>query len=319
MALFIALALCGPTILTPVALPNGLLPKLKINSSYVSGVSSGAYMAGQMHVAYSTHFSGAALIAGGPYYCARGSVELGLYTCAESLPLTNINVPLLEQITGNWSDVVNDPISAIKGQPVWVHHGSLDYTVWGRVTEALVAYYEYFGANVLYHNNTVTNHAWISPFGTVECDLMESPYIANCGWDMEELFLTQLFGAVNPSTGGSLTGTLYSYSQDFYINATWAPTYTTAAEMDMYSEGFLYVPTYCVNNTCRLMVVFHGCKQGYPEVQLDLVNYGNVNQYADTNAFVVLYPQAQASSMIGPNPEGTPISLISLRLTFFPS
>ena len=37
----------------------------------VSGVSSGAYMAVQLHVAYSGTFQGVGAIAGGPYYCAE--------------------------------------------------------------------------------------------------------------------------------------------------------------------------------------------------------------------------------------------------------
>jgi poly(3-hydroxybutyrate) depolymerase len=35
----------------------------------VSGLSSGGFMAVQMHVAYSSVFSGAGIFAGGPYYC----------------------------------------------------------------------------------------------------------------------------------------------------------------------------------------------------------------------------------------------------------
>ena len=37
----------------------------------VSGVSSGAFMAQQLHVAYSDLFSGMGSVAGGPYYCAK--------------------------------------------------------------------------------------------------------------------------------------------------------------------------------------------------------------------------------------------------------
>lgn len=306
LALCIASALCGPQILNPVSLPNGILPKLKINASYVTGVSSGAYMAGQLHVAYASHFSGAALFAGGPYYCAKGDVDIGLYTCAESLPINNIDLPLLESLSSNWSaSGLNDPISALQGQPVWVHHGLLDYTVWARVTDALVSYYQHFGSQVTYHNTTITNHAWISPYGPVQCDLFMSPFIANCGWDAEEIFLSVLFGgSVNPPAS-NLTGTLYAFSQDYYVNKTWAPTYTEASSIDMDNTGFVYVPAACAKGShCRLISVFHGCQMGYYTIKLDLVNFANMNQYADTNNFVVLYPQAIATDELGPNPEG---------------
>lgn len=48
-------------------------PKPKIDNSKitVSGVSSGAFMAQQLHVAYSDIFSGMGSVAGGPFFCAQ--------------------------------------------------------------------------------------------------------------------------------------------------------------------------------------------------------------------------------------------------------
>src|SRR6266849_6237415 len=46
-----------------------------------SGVSSGGYMAVQLHVAHSATISGVGVIAGGPYYCAQGSLFTALYNC----------------------------------------------------------------------------------------------------------------------------------------------------------------------------------------------------------------------------------------------
>ncbi len=45
------------------------LPKFnaKLNETTVSGLSSGAYFAVQMHVAFSNSIKGAAIFAGGPY------------------------------------------------------------------------------------------------------------------------------------------------------------------------------------------------------------------------------------------------------------
>lgn len=40
----------------------------------VSGISSGAYFAVQMQVDYSSGIIGAGVIAGGPFYCAKGQV-----------------------------------------------------------------------------------------------------------------------------------------------------------------------------------------------------------------------------------------------------
>ena len=49
------------------------LPALgaKIDETSVSGISSGAYMAGQFQMAHAKRVTGAAIIAGGPYGCSE--------------------------------------------------------------------------------------------------------------------------------------------------------------------------------------------------------------------------------------------------------
>ncbi|MBK8123472.1 MAG: hypothetical protein IPK54_07950 [Dokdonella sp.] len=51
---------------------NPPLPKLTLDPERVAvvGISSGAIMAHQMHLAYSDHLRGAALLSGPPYQCA---------------------------------------------------------------------------------------------------------------------------------------------------------------------------------------------------------------------------------------------------------
>jgi hypothetical protein len=44
----------------------------------VSGISSGAYMAVQLHVAFSSLFKGVGVVAGGPYYCAQDQFTTAL-------------------------------------------------------------------------------------------------------------------------------------------------------------------------------------------------------------------------------------------------
>src|SRR4029453_10137994 len=47
----------------------------------VSGLSSGAFMAVQFEVAYSSTVKGAGIVAGGPYLCAQGSQTKALGPC----------------------------------------------------------------------------------------------------------------------------------------------------------------------------------------------------------------------------------------------
>ena len=59
------------------------LPQLMLDRAQttVSGLSSGGYMAVQLHVAWSSLFHGAGVIAAGPYYCAQGTALLATTRC----------------------------------------------------------------------------------------------------------------------------------------------------------------------------------------------------------------------------------------------
>src|SRR6478735_12343465 len=67
------LVLCLAAALGPAPALAEELPKLGIAlaQTSVSGLSSGAYMAGQIEVAHSKDIKGAGIVAGGPYACAE--------------------------------------------------------------------------------------------------------------------------------------------------------------------------------------------------------------------------------------------------------
>ncbi|MCX7219229.1 MAG: depolymerase, partial [Burkholderiales bacterium] len=56
----------------------------------VSGLSSGAFMAVQYQVAFSSSVVGAGVVAGGPYYCAAGSL-LNAAVCMGLVPFVPPN------------------------------------------------------------------------------------------------------------------------------------------------------------------------------------------------------------------------------------
>jgi poly(3-hydroxybutyrate) depolymerase len=63
--------------------PTRALTKLNIDPTTitVSGVSSGAFMGVQLHVAHSDIISGVGAIAGGIYSCSEGQVATAITTC----------------------------------------------------------------------------------------------------------------------------------------------------------------------------------------------------------------------------------------------
>ena len=80
------------------------LPKYNVSVSTVSvsGISSGGYMAAQMHFAYSkTIKKGAGVVAGGPVYCSQGNVMIATGPCMADTGSRNL--PYLISVVNTWS------------------------------------------------------------------------------------------------------------------------------------------------------------------------------------------------------------------------
>lgn len=274
---------------------SGSLKAYNISRVYVAGVSSGAYMATQLQVAYSGRIRGAAIFAGGPYYCAQNNAAQALYGCMDNIYptyLSTLESKTLQYASYGWID----PTSNLSGQPVYLFHGGNDTTLRKSVEDDLVRYYQYFGASVQYDSSSAAGHSWVTPYGPNSCSVTASPYLNNCGSDPQNAMLRKLFGSANAPNTGSLTGTLIRFDQNAYaVNGY-------ANGLSMGNDGFAYVPASCAaGQSCRLLVALHGCLQGYTSVGTAFVDDANLDQYADTNNMVVLYPQAIPS---GVNPNG---------------
>lgn len=273
----------------------GDLSRHTVSAVYLAGVSSGGYLAGQLQVAYSGTFRGTAVFGAGPYYCAQDNVTQALYGCGDDLYPTHLGT--LESDAALWSSYGwIDPVGGLAGRPVYVFHGGNDTTVRASVSDDGVSFYQHFGAAVSYDSGSSAGHAWVTPYGPVSCAATASPYLNNCGTDPERALLGTLLGGVAAPNTGPLTGTLVQFDQDGYAVNGWA----NGLSMD--STGFAYVPAACpASQSCRLLVALHGCQQGYGVLGTTFVDRANLDQYADTNHLIVLYPQATAT---GANPQG---------------
>ncbi|WP_137991574.1 extracellular catalytic domain type 2 short-chain-length polyhydroxyalkanoate depolymerase [Streptomyces vilmorinianum] len=281
----------------PTPVPGQLQP-YNVEAVYSSGISSGGYMATQLHVAYSGTFSGSAAFASGPYGCAQNTLSTALNACMNTTQ--DLQLAKLEQTTRDWSaQGLVDPVAHLSGDPVYVFSGSGDTTVKRPVADALADYYGRFGARVQYNRTTAAGHAWISPLGPNSCTVTQSPWINNCGIDAERELLGHLLGSV-AAPSGSPGGTLIQFDQNAYAPGG------AAAPLSLDDKGFVYVPASCAQGaSCTLMVALHGCKQGhgYQGFGTQFVDKAYLNEYADTNDMIVLYPQAVATATLE-NPNG---------------
>ncbi|MFF5504569.1 fibronectin type III domain-containing protein [Streptomyces roseolus] len=275
---------------------SGTLQRYDISATYVSGLSSGGFMANQLHVAYSDVFAGAGIFSAGPYDCAQNNLNTALYACMDTL-MARKTPAQLEQLTRDRAAAGKvDPVANLSGDKVWLFHGTNDATVKAPVNDDLATYYRDFGADTVYDKTSASGHAWVSPIGPNACTSTSSPYVNNCGGDPVKDMLTHLLGSVEPATSAALTGKLVRFDQSAY-----APGGSSSA-IGMGGEGFAYVPRSCQNGaSCTLMVTLHGCYQYYGLVGNALMDKAYLNEYADTNDMIVLYPQA--TTMTG-NPRG---------------
>lgn len=269
------------------------LPKLSIDPSEisVSGLSSGGFMAVQAHVAYSATFKrGAGVVAGGPFYCSEGSVANAIGRCMAHS--SSIPIPSLVSITNDWAaGNLIDPVSNLNTSKVYLFSGTADNTVKSAVMNDLQAYYQSFVpiVNTFYKNTLASGHAMITDDFGGSCATTAAPFINDCDFDLAGEMLKYLYGRLNPRNNGTLSGSLTEFDQTAFVSGH-----------GMAKTGWVYVPQACATGaTCKLHVVFHGCKQNTATVDRQFVRNAGYNRWADTNNMIVLYPQTSTAAPNG--------------------
>lgn len=288
--LALSLSACGGEEVTQ---DLGALASYDIDTSRisVSGVSSGAMMATQMHVAYSGLFSGVAMLAGGPYYCAEGSLSKGLGECMKGGDL-KLDA-LVEYARTSAASGAIDPLQNLSDDSVWLLLGSKDSIMHPDLPRGAVAFYGEFldAGNITYVDAVPVVHGFPTLDNGAPCDQLLTPFLNACDYDAAGELLQALLGDLNPRDQAS--GELLSIPQPGYDDATMLP------------EAFLYVPGACADGaSCGVHVVFHGCQQSAAKVGDAFAAGAGYNEWAEANKLLVLYPQVASSKIAPMNPMG---------------
>jgi len=270
----------------PSRLPGGGVDPSQVT---VSGMSSGGYMAVQFHVAYSELVAGAGVLAAGPYYCAEDSLSRALRRCmrnGEDIPTDR-----LVEITSHLAlqDEI-DPIAGLARDRVWLFHGAADNTVGKPVVDALQAYYETLVApeNVLRVEHPGAGHTFPTIASGVPCPMTSPPFVGQCEFDGAGQLLAHLYGELQPATPGKWNReSLVEFDQRPYAQAT--------GSRSLADTGWLFLPRACSAGTCRLHVIFHGCKQGTTEIGREFIESAGYLEVAEANDIVLLFPQVAPS------------------------
>jgi poly(3-hydroxybutyrate) depolymerase len=263
---------------------------------YVAGFSSGAFMAVQMHVAHSSTFKGAAIYAGGVYWCAEQGGEFELEDDCARYYESHLHAS--EKYLDRQSRLGTiDPKINLRDQPVYLFSGKLDIAVVQAEMDDLNAEYQHYGAKTAYDNAFVATHGWESPDGENSCIQGGLPFTIRCFkdgslYDSEQTWLTMFLGKLKPRSTGSLTGSLINFDQTKF-----GASYSNSMD----TNGYVYVPHSCAaGKRCSLVVILHGCTMTQANEGTKFITEGNVVRWADTNRIVALYP------FLVPNPSFNP-------------
>ncbi|XP_069807861.1 poly(3-hydroxybutyrate) depolymerase-like [Dendropsophus ebraccatus] len=251
-------------------------------------------MANQFHVAQSKRIIGAGLFAGGPYYCAKGSMMTATTTCM-SMP-TSINVATLKTQTQTYANSgLVDPLSNLADSRVFIFSGTKDTTVVPAVVKKQEEYYASYitsaGALKTVYDVAAV-HGMPTDYYGGACGTSNLEYINNCGYNGAFEALNHIYGGTlqKPSSGAALTGQLILFDQSEFFKLAAPSTY------GMDTAGYIYVPAACQSGAqCKLHIVFHGCLQAREKLGDKYARNTGYNQVADLNNFIILYPQAKSN------------------------
>jgi hypothetical protein len=272
------------------------LPRLQIDPARtaVVGLSSGAYMASQVQLAYPELFPNAALVAGGPYGCAGGQLAAALGSCMKGVPAPDVGALAAKAHRRSATGEIG-ALKDLAHARVYLLHGKDDALVAPAVAEAGAHFYEQLRegppalAGMQVHDDGQRAFAHNLPVAGRgdDCDKSVAPYLGHCGFDAAGEIFAQMFG--KPVHAASRAhGELRSFDQDALRPGD--------ADALLADTGYVYLPAACLaGKPCGLMVAFHGCKQNAAAVGKAFVEDAGFNRWADLYDVAVLYPQTRAS------------------------
>lgn len=257
----------------------------------VSGISSGAFMAIQMEVAYSKTISGAGSIAGGIYGCAEGTVQTAQINCM-ALP-NNIQPQKFVQEAKALADQGQiDPLENLANHHLYLFAGTNDTIIRPLASEKLKEFYDGLidPSNIRFENQTPAVHGFPTVNYGNPCNIQTTPWINSCGLDGAGEILKTMYGDLNPKIA-AVDAHLHQFAQGAYIDAAAA----------MYRYGWIYVPSGCeAGETCKLHVALHGCAMNPDDIQDKFARHAGYNEWAEANKIIVLYPQAAKVNQVNP-------------------
>ena len=294
---------------------GGPIPQLgaAIDQTTVSGISSGAYMAGQFQMAHARDVIGAAIIAGGPFGCAQsafagggprsGAAFLSATRAVNGCMLNLLSVwgvPNVDRLARKAQRLADekkiDPIANVINDRIYLFSGQNDRTVVPQIVESASNFYRTLGIpenNISFVRDDKAGHGFSVEEAKSKCSYTGPPYIVDCDYDQAGALLKEFYGPLNPPSENE-RGEFLTFDQTVF-GKDLDPT-------SLSNDGFVYVPDDCRSTPgCRVHIAFHGCAQNQSSVGDAFIRGSGFTRWADTNRLIVLFPQVTAGPL---NPGG---------------
>lgn len=302
----------GPSACAPDESTFADLPSMSadLSSTTVSGLSSGAYMAGQFQLAHADIVTGAAIVAGGPYACAESAFSgifpdsgvkflsasravsgcmqdtLALYGVPDAQKLAQRARELSE--AGRIGRIPED----VENDRLYIFSGTKDQVVKPRIVSKAVEFYREIGVpaeNIEAVFDKPAGHAIVTMDQGGACDGNRLPYIVDCDYDQIGAIFRQLYpGASAPPAGqAEASGRYLEYRQSAFTE--------DLSDAGLRPSAVVYIPPACEKGGCRVHVAFHGCEQNRTEVESRFIRDTGYAPWADANDIVVLFPEVAKS------------------------
>src|SRR5438105_3062963 len=172
-------------------------------------------MAVQFHVAHSAIVKGAGAIAGGPYYCAQGSLWTAYYNCMTPSPFAPLpsSAALKAETDKLAKSAKIDPTANLASSRAWLFTGAKDQTVVREVVEGLHAFYSGYKTTMVMVRDKPAGHGMVTAdAGNSDCGVTRAPFINDCDYDAAGELLKHLLGQLN-APAAKLVGTVQRFDQ----------------------------------------------------------------------------------------------------------
>jgi poly(3-hydroxybutyrate) depolymerase len=295
-----------PALVLAVSMPIRLsIDKAAIS---VSGISSGADMAVQLQVAFSSRICGVGVFAGQAYHCAIQRFPNDTLSnkttdlkdvpfcdgCPEGKTLTYDHCKRHPEWTTDISPLISyarkqasagtiDPLVNLKSKQVYLYRGLEDHTYNKGTVNSTANFFRKAGvpeSQIQFETKINSTHL-LPTINQWLCDWEEFPA---CNYDGAGAALQHIYGRLpNPRVNDSKA--LFKYLLPFNQSGFSPP----GPSVGLAPAGAIFVPPSCqLDGKCKLHIFLHGCAGVYCFQPFS--QYGGFNEWAFNNQIVVMYP-----------------------------